>query len=329
VAFAKWRLEQPAARARVERALRNLDGLEPIERSEANCSLRLDFARRGERVIVRQFTNGTLTLQDATGSASAALFDELQAHIQAATGASPASPESRAAAPSGPDPATLFSTAWIGTDEAGKGDYFGPLVSAAVFVEARSAAVLRELGVRDSKELTDGRVRHLAGVVRQTVGPSAASVVRVQPARYNSLYEEFRSEGKSLNTLLAWAHARAIEDLFKAGVQTDNILVDRFTDVAYIRARLLQHTRSRSLNLVALPHAEANVAVAAASILARASFLDWIEGTSRELGFELPKGASPAVVAVARQIVERYGEGRLRELAKLHFRTTASVLAGG
>jgi ribonuclease HIII len=329
VAFEKWRLAEPALRARVERALRAPNGLSATERQEANCSLRLDFTRGRERVIVRQFTNGTLTLQDATGSASAALFGELRSRIEAALGpsAASASAEPRGGPPvDGPDPATLFSGAWIGTDEAGKGDYFGPLVSAAVFVDERTAAILRELGVRDSKTLSDGRVRQLASVVQQTVGPSGAVVVRLLPARYNSLYDEFHGEGKSLNTLLAWAHARAIEDLLAAGAPTQNILVDRFTDASYIRARLLAKTRSRALNLQALPRAESNVAVAAASILARASFLAWLEHASREVGLALPKGASSAVVTVARQIVARHGEARLCELAKLHFKTTESVL---
>jgi ribonuclease HIII len=328
--FGKWRLDQPAARARVEAALRGLDGPLPTERSEANCSLRLDFARGGERAIVRQFTNGTLTLQNANpnGAAPSALFDQLRACIEAAAG--PAAPAAGAtpvrAASDGPDPATVFTTAWIGTDEAGKGDYFGPLVSAAVFVDTRTSAILQELGVRDSKTLTDGRVRQLARTIQQTVGQPGAAVVRIRPERYNRLYDELRREGKSLNTLLAWAHARAIEDLLAAGVETDNVLVDRFTDVAYIRARLLRQSRARTLNLVALPRAEANVAVAAASILARASFVDWIERTSRELGLTLPKGASEAVVRVARQIVAQHGQDRLAALAKLHFKTTEQVL---
>jgi ribonuclease HIII len=321
VTFLKWRLAAADSRARVEHALRELDS--PVERQETNCAYRLDFARRGERAIVRQFSNGTLTLQNVVGGPSP-LFDELSQRIDALVGA----PTNRAeAAPkqSGPNAATIFSGAWIGTDEAGKGDYFGPLVSAAVFVDDRTAAVLSELGVRDSKTLSDWRIRQLADQIQQT---SRTAVVRVQPERYNSLYDEFRREGKSLNTLLAWAHARAIEDLLRAGAETQNILVDRFTDVEYIRARLLRETRARAIVLMALPRAEANVAVAAASILARAAFVHWIERTSRELGLTLPKGASDAVVIAAREVVRRFGEGRLRELAKLHFKTTETVLRG-
>lgn len=347
MAFARWRVGDSAGRARVERALREIDGYQ--ERQEANCSLRLDFQRGAERVIVRQFTNGTLTLQDATGARQSGLFAELRARIDSTIGGpaqngtttprgsdGTATPRAAGGAErtrrvhasegNGLDPATVFTGAWIGTDEAGKGDYFGPLVSAAVFVDERTAALLKELGVRDSKTLSDAQVRRLAGVVRQTVGSAGSTVVRLQPERYNTLYEEFRREGKSLNALLAWAHARAIEDLLAGGVATTNVLVDRFTDVEYIRARLLRSTQARSINLVALPRAEANVAVAAASILARTAFLDWLERTSRELGLGVPKGASVAVITAAREIVQRYGTAKLRELAKLHFKTTESVL---
>jgi ribonuclease HIII len=302
----------------VQAALREVEGA--VERQEANCAYRLDVSRVGQRAIVRQFTNGTLTLQ-AVGGGPSALFDSLRARIESQIG----SPHN-AATPrisTTVDAATVFSGAWIGTDEAGKGDYFGPLVSAAVCVDDRSAAVLKELGVRDSKTLTDARVRQLAQQVHQT---ARSAVVRVQPERYNSLYDEFRREGKSLNTLLAWAHARAIEDLLGSGATTNQVLVDRFTDVEYIRARLLHETRAREIVLVALPRAESNVAVAAASILARAGFVQWIERTSRELGLSLPKGASQAVVIAAREVVSRYGEARLSQLAKLHFKTTDSVL---
>ena len=319
VTFAKWRLSTPIERSAVERAVRNLNGHR--EQSEANCAYRLDFLRDGERAIVRQFTNGTLTLQNVSGSA---LFEDLQQRIESAVGASSAPTSPRAVA--GPDPATVFTTSWIGTDEAGKGDYFGPLVSAAVFVDERTAALLKELGVRDSKTLSDARVRQLARVVWQTVGRTGAAVVQLQPERYNELYEQFRHEGKSLNTLLAWAHARAIEDLLRNGTPTTNVLVDRFTDVEYIRSRLLRQARERSVNLIALPRAEANVAVAAASILARTTFLEWLERTSRELGITLPKGASVAVIQAAHAIVGRDGPERLRQLAKLHFKTSQAVL---
>ena len=99
----------------------------------------------------------------------------------------------------------------IGTDEAGKGDYFGPLVCAACCLDADVPRTLRALGVRDSKSLSGRRIRILAGQIRAQL-PGRFAVVTVRPARYNSLYEELRREGKNLNSLVAWGHARAIQE---------------------------------------------------------------------------------------------------------------------
>jgi ribonuclease HIII len=318
--------------AKVAEALRARGGF--VERQEANCSMRLDFAEGGERAIVRQFTNGTLTLQLASsdGGEASPLFAGLHGRIVDVLGESSGVPNgaARPGRPSSPevDPAEVFTGSLIGTDEAGKGDYFGPLVSAAVFVDEQSAERLRVIGVRDSKLLSDAQVRQLAGQVRQMLGESAWSVVEIGPQSYNQLLPRFRQEGKSLNTLLAWGHARAIENLFQKGVTTTNILVDQFTDVAYIKARLLTEARARHVNLVAMPRAEANVAVAAASVLARDRFLSWLRRTSAELGSTVPKGAAPAADNAARAIVARYGAARLEELVKLHFKNTQRVLSG-
>ena len=227
------------------------------------------------------------------------------------------------------DPASVFTGSWIGTDEAGKGDYFGALVSAAVYVDDAIAEVLRGLGVRDSKKLSDRRVRELAAAIRDRLGGRILRVVPLVPSSYNRLQAQFVKEGKSLTTLLAWAHARAVEDLLKRDAETDNVLVDQFTDVQYIKGALLNEGRKRQVNLVALPRAEANIAVAAASILARDHYLSWMHDQSRRLSVELPKGASDAVIPVARELVHRFGEAALGEYAKLHFRTTDRVLGKG
>ena len=104
---------------------------------------------------------------------------------------------------------------WVGVDESGKGDYFGPLVSAAAYVSPDAAPTLRELGVADSKRLSDKRVMALAPQIRAHV---ESSLTVVAPPRYNDLYASFRRQGKRLNDMLAWAHARSIEDLLEAGL---------------------------------------------------------------------------------------------------------------
>ena len=128
-----------------------------------------------------------------------------------------------------------------------------------------------------------------------------------------------------LNHLLAWVHAESLGELLGSGAQPAYAIVDQFAaDVRVVEQAA--HARVGDLRIVQFPRAEADVAVAAASVLARAGFLDWMERTSEAFGMTLPKGASPAVVATAREIVARHGEGALATVAKLHFATTKEVL---
>jgi ribonuclease HIII len=212
---------------------------------------------------------------------------------------------------------------WAGLDESGKGDYFGPLVSAAVIVDPHAAGDLAALGVQDSKRITDKRARALAGEVRRS---TRHALTVLAPPRYNELYAQFRREGKRLNQLLAWAHVRSLSELLESGDPPAYAIVDQFADARVVDKAA--ESKARGLRIVQFPRAEADVAVAAASILARAAFLDWLERASGRAGVELPKGASPAVVAAARRIAAQGGREALGEVAKLHFKTTDEVLAG-
>jgi ribonuclease HIII len=210
----------------------------------------------------------------------------------------------------------------IGTDESGKGDFFGPLVCAGVYVHAGSAESLQGMGVRDSKRLSDRRCRELADVIKATC-PQQYSVVEINPARYNDLYEQFRREGKNLNTLLAWAHARVLENLLTL-VDCHCAITDQFADPRYVESKL--QARGKKIELIQMPRAEVHVGVAAASILARARFLERLDALSLQCGMTLPKGASHLVIQAGRALVQRCGAGALRQVAKLHFKTTAQVL---
>jgi len=332
-------VRDPAMRAKVAATLQSVSHFE--EKTESNCDYRLDFFERGERVIVRQFANGTLTIQQtAVSSTGDSLFTDLCRRAELAMGASsPEEPISATAHEGGkgssvtqnsirPDAATsathTFETPWIGTDESGKGDYFGPLVSAAVYVDDQILERLGALGVKDSKLLSDKKARELAERIRIICKDRYSEVV-ITPEQYNRLYEDFQQEGKTLNHLLAWGHYRALENLL-AVVECENIIVDQFANEHYLRSRLFAKNPARKLNVIQMPRAEANLAVAAASIIARDRFLTWLENMALKYG-PLPKGASAEVVQTARAIVDRRGKEELRMIAKLHFKTTQQVLA--
>ena len=206
----------------------------------------------------------------------------------------------------------------IGTDESGKGDFFGPLVVAAFFLPAGQDEVLRELGVKDSKRTSDGRCLEIAGTLRRAY--PYHSVVAVGPEKYNELWAKLRN----LNRLLAWGHARAIENVLER-VPAGKAVTDQFGDEKFVRQALLK--KGRDIELVQMPRAEEDLAVAAASILARAEFLGRLRGLSREFGVELPKGASEQVEAAAVRLVKDKGPDVLEKVAKTHFKTTVRVLA--
>ncbi len=206
----------------------------------------------------------------------------------------------------------------IGTDESGKGDFFGPLVIAAFFMPEGQEKVLQELGVKDSKRTSDARCLEIAGALKR--GYPFHSVVTVGPEKYNELWAKLRN----LNRLLAWGHARAIENILER-IPAGKAVTDQFGDERFVRNALLQ--KGREIELVQMPRAEEDPAVAAASILARAEFLTRLRFLSKEVGIELPKGASDLVEAAAVKLVREKGPGILEKVAKTHFKTTVRVLA--
>lgn len=207
----------------------------------------------------------------------------------------------------------------IGTDESGKGDYFGPLVVAGVFLPEGQEDVLREFGVKDSKRTSDGRVRELAEVIKR--GYSHA-VVSIGPQRYNELYAKLRN----LNRILAWGHSRAIENILEK-VPCRLAITDQFGDKAFVINALMK--KGKRLELIQRPKAEEDLAVAAASLLARAEFLKRLHFLSQDVGIDLPKGASPLVEEAGVHLIRTHGAQILDHVAKTHFKITGRVLALG
>jgi ribonuclease HIII len=208
----------------------------------------------------------------------------------------------------------------FGIDESGKGDFFGPLVIAGVYVDREIARQLLALEVTDSKKIgSDNRIHQLAGEIGRTPG-LAANVVLIGPEKYNALYEKFGN----LNDLLAWGHARVIENLLLQRPDCKRSLSDKFANERVIQRALLK--QAREIQIDQQTKAESDIAVAAASILAREKFVRWMESRGRALGIVLPKGVSAAVKSAARAVVEKAGRDSLRTVAKMHFRTSAEVL---
>lgn len=203
----------------------------------------------------------------------------------------------------------------IGTDESGKGDYFGPLVIAGVYADGDMKKRLEEIGAADSKTLSDTRIRKLADEISNIC---RYSVVTIGNKRYNEMYDKIGN----LNRLLAWGHGRVIENLLEE-VDCKEVLSDQFGSPELIKNALMD--KGRKINLTQRHRAEENVVVAAASILARDEYVKAMEKLSEEFGMEFPKGGSSMVVEAARKFVSTHGEKNLAKVAKLHFVITEKI----
>lgn len=214
-----------------------------------------------------------------------------------------------------------FDFRWIGSDESGKGDFFGPLVVAAVMVDETSAAELTEYGIKDSKLLSDDKARAFAARIRE-ICPGRFVELELTPAKYNALYREFQTAGKNLNQLLAWSHARVLEDLLgKAPCRF--AIADQFAAEQQLITQLME--KGRQVTLVQIPRAERNIAVAAASVLARDRFLARMDALEEQFDMKFPKGASTLVVEAGRRFAAKYDRTALSEVCKLHFRTVSQL----
>src|SRR5947209_1708455 len=203
----------------------------------------------------------------------------------------------------------------FGVDESGKGDFFGPLVIAGVYVDRGIARKLVDAGVQDSKRIgSDARIRALSEIIRKTASGLVETVL-IGPQRYNELYEKFGN----LNKLLGWGHARVIENLLGKKPDCPRALSDQFADARVVEQSLLRH--GRKIDIQQRTRAESDIAVAAASILAREAFINWLDREGKKLGMRLERGVSPAVKARAGKLVEDKGAEMLRQVAKVDLRT--------
>ncbi len=210
-------------------------------------------------------------------------------------------------------------TPHFGTDESGKGDYFGPLVVAGVYVNETVAPQLARLGCKDSKQMSsDEQIARVAAQVKELPG-IAYEVLCIGPARYNELYAQLGN----LNTLLAWGHARVIAALHTKVPSCPRALSDQFAGEGVLRHAL--GDRGMPVVLEQRPRAESDLAVAAASILARARFVEWMRQTSHAAHCQLPLGCAPHVLTAACSFVAQHGFSRLRDVAKLHFKLTKEL----
>jgi len=305
-----------------------------LEATPVQHGLRLGFEENGRRaagILYHSLKKHRLTWVPQPGSderlaklLSSAVAKRTGAGADSAPGGAGSPGEKGAALPRTTLPEAERKLArWIGTDEAGKGDLFGPLVVAGFLAEQSVRRELERLGVRDSKELSPGRIRELAEMLNRR-WPKRCKVVPIGPERYNKWYAELAKEGKvgGINILLGWGHATAIKDLLEREERVEAVVVDRFGGEGRLKRYLPAGFAPR---LLLRPKAEDNIAVAAAALLARDAFDRALDRMGNELGFRPHAGSgAPAQRDLKRLKAERPED--LARFVKLHFAPVRKML---
>lgn len=210
-----------------------------------------------------------------------------------------------------------IAQARIGVDESGKGDYFGPLIIAAVYVDQQVTRTLLDMGVADSKQLSATRIDEMAGVLKKEL---THSVVAIGPEKYNALYEKIGN----LNRLLAWGHARALENVLIKKSACKKAILDKFADKSVLTLALMK--RAKKIDIVFREKAESDIAVAAASVIARHEFCQRMDALEQEFKIKLPKGSGQGVEQRAKEFVAAHGVENLTKVVKLHFKISKKVI---
>lgn len=211
---------------------------------------------------------------------------------------------------------------WIGSDECGKGDYFGSLVVAAFLMDSGMEDEIRELGVADSKRLRDSQIVGISHQLYERHANRIACIV-IKPLKYNEIIADMQTRKQNLNDLLAWQHGNAILELVNRHPRIDGILVDQFSPHKKVH-RYLQG-KELKIPVEERTHAESDPAVAAASVIARYQFLQSRQAMDRHYQMKFPLGSGKDVLKPAQAFAEKYGWNRLAEVAKLHFVTSRTV----
>ena len=207
----------------------------------------------------------------------------------------------------------------IGTDESGKGDIFGPLVVAGVKIEKKDLKKLIELGIKDSKKLSDKNIQLIKSAILKGF---KHEVVLISPQKYNELHKKMHN----INRILAWAHARVIENLLSS-TDASLIIIDRFADTEFIRSFLFE--KGSKKDYIIEPKAEQYLSTALASIIARIHYVEYLKELESKYNMQFPPGAGEQAEEALRDFIKKYGTSALNKIAKLHFKNVEKIKEGG
>ncbi|WP_290771618.1 ribonuclease HIII [Anaerofustis sp.] len=210
----------------------------------------------------------------------------------------------------------LMSPPLLGSDEVGKGDFYAPLIVGSIYLNKKEYDLLKTIGVKDSKNLSDNQIVKIATEIKHIT--QNYSILRIGQKKYNELYSKIGN----INAILAWAHITNIKNVYKKQ-PFKNALIDKFGREEQIRKGL----EELDLKMIFKPKAEQNIAVAAASILARDALITTMQNMNRHYNFEFPLGANRIVIEKGKDFVNKFGKEELINVCKMHFKTTNDILS--
>jgi len=211
---------------------------------------------------------------------------------------------------------------WVGSDECGKGDFFGPLIVCGFLLAAKDREKLIKIGVCDSKKLKKEQINTVAKLLYHDFANNIECMV-LKPVKYNELYARFVGQGKNLNDLLAWCHSKILDNLIKRHTVIEGVFIDRFSHTG--KASALLKKLHPEMQIIERPDGERDLAVAAASIIARYQLVQSFQSMSRFYKIKFPMGAGTKVKEISAEFITQYKKERLGEVAKLHFKTTKEL----
>ncbi len=208
---------------------------------------------------------------------------------------------------------------WVGSDETGKGDYFGPLIVCGFYLDKKDRDKLIKIGVCDSKKLKKDQINEVAKQLYHEF-PDNIECMVLKPSKYNELYANFANQKKNLNDLLAWCHSRILDNIIKRHSVIEGVFIDQFSTAK--KASGLLKKLHPDMQIIERPDGEQDLAVAAASIIARYQLLQSFQTMNRFYKLKFPMGAGNSVKEAGKAYISQYKKERLVEVAKLHFKTT-------
>ncbi len=220
-----------------------------------------------------------------------------------------------------PETRILFNESTIGSDEVGTGDFFGPIVVTATYVSKEDISFLIDLGVRDSKKITDDKIKRIAPAIIKKI-PYTTFILT------NTSYNKNWSEDLNMNKIKAILHNKVLVSMKNKNYPYEKIIVDQFV----YPAKYFEHikdAKEKVTDITFTTKAEDKcLSVAAASIISRYIFLGEMEKLSKEMGMTIPKGAGPNVDEVGIEIVQKFGFDKLYDIAKMNFKNKDKIKNG-